>query len=82
MLYDFDGGLIDIKYRVERGKLFVEYSLGGGEDNYRTCIQGKSYVGFKIKGYIGVTAGNPMKQNVNDIDVHSIDFFNMNPEFY
>ena len=81
MLYDFDGGLIDIKYRVERGKLFVEYSLAG-EDNYRSCIQGKSYDGFKIKGYLGVTAGNPLKQNVNDIDVHSIDFFNMNPEFY
>lgn len=29
-----------------------------------------------------MTSGNPYLQNVNEIDVHRIDFFNMNPEYY
>lgn len=37
---------------------------------------------LRRKGYIGVTSGNPEHQNVNDIDVHSIDFFNLNNEYY
>ena len=31
---------------------------------------------------MGVTSGNPVNQNVNDVDVYSIDFFNMNSQFY
>jgi hypothetical protein len=53
----------------------------GGKE-FRSCIIGKGYPGLKVKGYIGVTSGNPLNQNVNEVDVHSIDFFNMNPEFY
>lgn len=30
MLNEFDGGLMEIKYRVEKMKLFVEYSLNNG----------------------------------------------------
>ena len=42
----------------------------------------KGYPGLKLKGWIGVSSGNPINQNVNELNVHSIDFFNLNPEFY
>ena len=81
VLYDFDGGSIDFKYRVNKQKLTVEYSLDNGK-KYQSCIDGKSYYGFYQKGYVGISAGNPYLQNVNEIDIHRIDFFNMNPEYY
>jgi hypothetical protein len=58
--------------------------IGGekGNNQYQTCIVGKGYPDLKIKGWIGVSSGNPVNQNVNEIDVHSIDFFNLNSEFY
>jgi hypothetical protein len=31
VLYDFDGGSIDFKYRVHKQKLTVEYSLDNGK---------------------------------------------------
>jgi len=37
---------------------------------------------LRVKGYIGVSSGNPISQNVNDVDVTQIDFYNMNAEFY
>lgn len=35
-----------------------------------------------MHGHVGITAGNPVYQNVNEIDVEKIDFFNMNSKFY
>jgi len=81
-MYDFDGGAIDVKFKVDKGKLSIDYALHG-ESAFTNCINMKNYPNvLKQKGYIGVTAGNPENQNVNEIDVHSIDFFNMNDEFY
>ena len=71
---------MEIKYHVENMKLYLDYSLNG--DKYKSCINGKAYYGFTTNGYIGLTSGNPVFQNVNEIDVHKIDFFNMNPEYY
>ena len=79
MLNDFDGGFIDIKYIVIDGKLTLDYSTGG---SFRTCIESKRYVGLLTPGYIGITSGNPLTQNVNEVDVTSIDFYNMNNKFY
>lgn len=81
-MYDFDGGQIDFKYRVQNKKLALEYSTSGPTGKYTTCIEGKAYMAFYSKGYVGISAGNPHLQNVNEIDVHRIDFFNMNPEYY
>jgi len=61
-------------------KLTVEYSYG--DDKYQGCIKDKKYHGLKQIGHIGISSGNPYKQNVNEIDVYSIDFFNLNPTFY
>jgi regulation of enolase protein 1 (concanavalin A-like superfamily) len=58
VLYDFDGGSIDFKYRVNKQKLTVEYSLDNGK-KYQPCITEKSYYGFYAKGYVGISAGNP-----------------------
>ena len=59
MLPEFDGGQLNIVYRVDRTQLFVDYSFGDDQP-YKSCISGKRYVGFQTKGYIGVTAGNPI----------------------
>jgi len=61
--------------------LTIEYALHG-ETTFKSCIVGKSYVGFATSGYIGISSGNPAMQNVNEIDVHRIDFFNMNSDYY
>jgi len=58
----------------------VEYSYG--EDQFQQCISDKKYHGLKESGWLGISSGNPWDQNVNDIDVYSIDFFNMNSQFY
>lgn len=81
MLTYFDGGQIDIKYRVDKTNLFVDYALNG-EKTWTSCIAGKSYPGLHSQGYYGISSGNPVLQNVNDIDVHRIDFFNQNYNFY
>ena len=78
---DFDGGALDVRYRVINWALQVEYSTDNGA-NWVTCIKNKTYVGFQSFGYVGISTGNPVTQNVNEMDVHSIDFYNMNPEFY
>jgi hypothetical protein len=31
---------------------------------------------------MGITSGNPVYQNVNEIDVQGIDLYNMNTQFY
>lgn len=31
---------------------------------------------------MGLTSGNPVYQNVNEIDVVGIDLYNMNTQFY
>ena len=80
-MYDFDGGQIDLKYTVENQGITLDYALHG-DGKYKNCISNKRYLGFKQAGYIGITSGNPLEQNVNDIDVHKIDFFNMNPDYY
>jgi len=49
---------------------------------WKSCIANKGYPDLRKKGYIGVSSGNPVNQNVNDIDVQVIDFFNRNEEFY
>jgi hypothetical protein len=81
MMDSFMGGNIDIRYKVDKSYLYLDYSLDG-EKTWVPCIEGKSYQGFHANGYIGITAGNPDMQNINNIDVHRIDFFNMNNEFY
>jgi hypothetical protein len=81
MLPEFSGGNIDIKYRVDVNKLYLDYSIDGGKQ-YQSCISGKKYLNFHSNGYIGISSGNPLHQNVNDIDVHRIDFFNMNSDYY
>jgi len=79
MLNDFEGGLIEIKYIVTDGKLTIDYSTGGA---FKKCIESKRYAGLAIQGYVGITSGNPLKQNVNEVDVTSIDFYNLNDKFY
>lgn len=81
MMNTFFGGNIDLKYKVDTAKFSLDYSLDSGK-TWTTCIDQKTYPGIHRHGYIGVTAGNPAMQNVNNIDVHRIDFFNMNPDFY
>jgi hypothetical protein len=81
MMPEFNGGNIDLDYKVENTKLYLDYSIDLGK-TWTSCISGKGYVGFHTNGYIGVSAGNPHHQNVNEIDVHRIDFFNLNSEFY
>lgn len=81
MLPDFSGGNIDIKFRIEVRKLYLEYSIDGGK-KYENCINGRNYAKIHMHGYVGISAGNPIYQNVNDIDVHRIDFFNLASEFY
>ena len=78
MLPDFIGGEIDIKYTVSQGKLWMSYLIGGEMSgrSYQSCIMGKGYPGLKLKGWIGVSSGNPQQQNINEIDVHSINVFN------
>jgi hypothetical protein len=81
MLTEFDGGNIDFKYRVDSSLLYLDYSLDGGKQ-WESCIAAKKYIGFHTNGYIGISSGNPHHQNVNEIDVHKIDFYNMNSDFY
>lgn len=66
---------------MEDSRLWVEYSTFG-DGQFDSCINGKQYAALKQAGYIGVSSGNPPEQNVNEIDVLSIDFFNMNSMFY
>lgn len=78
----FEGGhLIYITMKVENGKLSVDYELPQYGETFK-CITEKKYQVLKKTGYIGVTAGNPKNQNINEIDIHSIDFFNRNQAFY
>ena len=79
MLPGFEGGFIEIKYIVTDGMLTVEYSTG---DKFKSCIKSKSYQGLRTQGYVGITSGNPHFQNVNEVDVTSIDFYNKNSKFY
>jgi hypothetical protein len=67
MLTDFDGGYLELRYTVNEGKLSVDYNTGDGD--FKTCIVSKRYAGLLIKGYIGITSGNPVTQNVNEVDV-------------
>lgn len=84
MLPQFIGGKIDVKYTVNMGRLSLDYRLGGadGGNQWESCILGKGYPGLKQRGWIGVTSGNPVEQNVNEIDLYAVNFWNMNPEFY
>jgi hypothetical protein len=82
MMPDYDGGNLNIKYRVDNTALYLDYSLSNERDDYKSCIVGKRFVGFQVKGFIGISSGNPQQQNVNDIDVHKITFYNMNPDYY
>lgn len=82
IMYDFDGGNIDFIYRVNDKKLSLEYSTDGLKGKFTKCIENKYYESFYGIGYAGITSGNPSSQNINEIDVHRIDFFNMNPEYY
>ena len=80
-MYDFDGGALDVKFINENGELTIEYSANG-DSKFQGCITRKKYPPLQKNGFIGVTAGNPIHQNVNDIDVQGVDFFNMNATFY
>jgi len=78
----FEGGnLIYVTIKVDSGKLSVDYRLPHTGATYK-CIADKKYQVLKKTGYIGVTSGNPINQNVNEIGIHSIDFFNGNQAFY
>jgi len=81
MLSEFDGGVIDLRYRVQNKALTLEYALHG-DPVFKPCVTNKPYAGFHASGYVGVSAGNPVMQNVNEIDVHRIDFFNLNADYY
>ena len=78
---DFDTGSIDFKYTVDDHDLSLAYSIDGG-NSWTKCISNKKYMSFRMSGYFGISAGNPLNQNVNEIDVHKIDFYNMNPDYY
>lgn len=87
MMPEFIGGEIDIKFVVTNGRLMLLYAIGGEKTGsektvWDLCIHDKAYPGLKLKGYIGISSGNPVNQNVNELNVWSIDFFNHNPEFY
>ena len=58
MLPEYDGGAIDIKYRVQQKSLTLEYALHG-DPVFQPCITSKPYAGFHLSGYVGVSAGNP-----------------------
>jgi len=45
MMNDFDGGALDIKYRVIDYALQLEYSTDNGK-NWVQCIANKTYLGF------------------------------------
>jgi len=62
MLPDFIGGEIDVKYNVQHGRLSIDYLIGGQESgrSYQSCIVSKGYPGLKLKGWIGVSSGNPV----------------------
>ena len=70
-----------MKYKVIDGALQVDYSTNDGQ-SFTSCILNKRYAGFKSIGYIGISSGNPVMQNVNEVDVTSVDFFNLNSKFY
>ena len=84
LLYGFDGGRIDVKFRVNQGLLSIDYSLDseGRKPSFTECITNKAYPGLQQRGYMGITSGNPVYQNVNEIDVQGIDLYNMNTQFY
>jgi len=44
---------------------------------WETCILGKNYPTL-TNPHVGISAGNPSYSNVNEIDVESIDFYNLN----
>lgn len=48
LLYGFDGGKMDIKFRVSQGALSIEYSLDpdGRSPSYTECIKEKQYPGL------------------------------------
>ena len=55
---NWNGGAIDIKFISKDSKLTVEYALDG-DNNYRTCIDGKFNSMLRRTGYVGITSGNP-----------------------
>jgi hypothetical protein len=57
---DFEGGILQVKFKVLEGKLSLDYSTDEGK-NFNTCILSKGYAGLKQIGYVGVTSGNPVK---------------------
>jgi len=58
ILYDFEDGLLDVKYKVVDAKLTLEYSFGE-DDKFHECVKEKKYHGLKQKGYVGISSGNP-----------------------
>lgn len=50
----------------------------GNQDRWETCILGKSYPSIHASGYVGISAGNHHGSDINEIDVESIDFYNLN----
>jgi len=47
-LYGFDGGRIDVKFRVNKGSLSIDYSLDseGRKPSFTECIINKQYPGL------------------------------------
>lgn len=67
---------------TEEGRLFVAHNIMGDSDSWTPCINGKKFKALKRMHYIGVSAGNPKESDINEIDVESVDFFNLNRNFY
>jgi hypothetical protein len=45
MLTAYDGGSIDIKFRVDKTNLYIDYALNG-EKTFTNCISSKPYPGI------------------------------------
>lgn len=83
ILREFRGGRLDVKMELtEDGRLYVSHNMLGDSDSWTPCINGKKFKSLTRRHWIGVSAGNPDTSNVNEIDVESIDFFNLNRQFY
>lgn len=83
LLKDYRGGRLDVKFELtDEGRIYVSHNMFGDNDNWTPCINGKKFKSLTRKHWIGVSAGNPETSDVNEIDVESIDFFNLNRQFY
>lgn len=71
-----------MKIVLDKARLFVYYNTMGDSDRWETCIMGKQYPSIHMAGYVGVSAGNPSYSDINEVDVESIDFYNLNEQFY